>query len=444
MKNVQKKIRVGILGATGMVGQRFISLLCPSGTSPEGRDNHPWFNVVVLAASPQSAGKTYEKAIAGRWMMDNSIPKKIKNLKVLAVEEDFDEIVKGVDLVFSAIDIDPVRSHPAGGSATGTLGHPASNGVNKQQIIREIEERYAAAGIAVVSNNSAHRWTDDVPMVMPELNADHLKIIDIQRKNRGWLKHPSTDGCSPDSAKRNLGLNTSSVARPDYKESGLGKKGLPAGRQGLLVVKPNCSLQSYLPIIYALKKFGPKVVSVTTLQAISGAGKTFETWPEMVDNCIPFIGGEEEKTEKEPLKILGSIKGKKIVPDKNLNISATCIRVACSNGHMASVAVKFKKKPTKEQIIDAIENFKNPLAGLDLPSAPKQFIKYFSEDNRPQTKLDRDYENGMGITCGRFREDSAFDWKFIALSHNTIRGAAGGAILIAELLYKRGYLNRNF
>jgi len=229
-----------------------------------------------------------------------------------------------------------------------------------------------------------------------------LDIIDIQRKNRGWDK-------------------------------------------GLLVVKPNCSLQSYLPVIYALKKFGPKVIYVTTLQAISGAGKTFESWPEMVDNCIPFIGGEEEKTEKEPLKILGSIKGKKIVPEKKIDISATCIRVACSDGHMASVSVKFsanggKKKPTKKQIIEAIENFKNPLSGLGLPSAPIKFIKYFSEENRPQTKLDRDYEKGMGVTCGRFREDSALGWKFIALSHNTIRGAAGGAILIAELLYKKGYL----
>lgn len=386
-----EKLRVGILGATGMVGQRFISLL----------ENHPWFNVAVLAASPQSAGKKYGEVMSGRWAMNTPIPEKAKNIIIKAVEEDFDKIVKEVDLVFSAIDIDPVRSRPAEGSATGTLGHSASNGVNKQQIIREIEERYAAAGIAVVSNNSAHRWTEDVPMIMPELNEDHLKIIDIQRKSRGWKK-------------------------------------------GLLVVKPNCSLQSYLPVIYALKKFVPEVVSVTTLQAISGAGKTFETWPEMLDNCIPFIGGEEEKTEKEPLKILGSIKGKKIVPDKKINISATCIRVACSNGHMASVAVKFKKKPTKEQIIDAIENFKNPLAGLDLPSAPKQFIKYFTEDNRPQTKLDRDYENGMGITCGRFREDSVLGWKFIALSHNTIRGAAGGAILIAELLYKKGYLGRNF
>ncbi len=382
----QDKLRVGVLGATGMIGQRFISLL----------ENHPWFNVVVLAASPQSAGKKYEDIMKGRWVMKTPIPENIKKIVVKAVEEDFDEIVRGVYPVRNSPPRRPLGRASAGAISNGVdLVFSAMDG--DKEWIKRIEEKYAAAGIAVVSNNSAHRWTDDVPMVMPELNADHLDIIDIQRKNRGW-------------------------------------------NNGLLVVKPNCSLQSYLPIIYALKKFGPKVVSVTTLQAISGAGKTFETWPEMVDNCIPFIGGEEEKTEKEPLKILGSIKGKKIVPDKNLNISATCIRVACSNGHMASVAVKFKKKPTKEQIIDAIENFKNPLAGLDLPSAPQQFIKYFSEDNRPQTKLDRDYENGMGITCGRFREDSALGWKFVALSHNTIRGAAGGAILIAELLYKKGYI----
>lgn len=363
MKQENKKLRVGILGATGMVGQRFISLL----------NNHPWFNVVVVAASPQSAGKKYGEVMNGRWNMKTGIPECVKNIVIRAVEEDFDEITKSVDLVFSAIDLD-------------------------KQKIKEVEERYAAAGVAVVSNNSAHRWTEDVPMIMPELNSDHLDIIDIQRKNRGWKK-------------------------------------------GLLVVKPNCSLQSYLPVIYALKKFGPEVVSVTTLQAISGAGKTFETWPEMVDNCIPFIGGEEEKTEKEPMKILGSIKGKKIVPAKNINISATCIRVACSDGHMASVAVKFKKKPSLKQILDAINNFKNPLAGLGLPSSPEKLIHYFSEENRPQTKLDRDYGKGMGIACGRFREDSAFDWKFVALSHNTIRGAAGGAILTAELLYKKGYLD---
>jgi aspartate-semialdehyde dehydrogenase len=384
-----QKLRVGVLGATGMVGQRFISLL----------ENHPWFEVVCVAASPQSAGKTYEEAVAGRWAMKTPIPSAVRNLKLKAVEEDLEYIAKEVELVFSAIDADKDK-------------------------IKSLEERYAAAGVAVVSNNSAHRWTEDVPMLIPEINADHLQLVDIQRKNRGWDK-------------------------------------------GLLVVKPNCSLQSYLPVIYALQKFGPKQVSVTTLQAISGAGKTFESWPEMVDNCIPFIKGEEEKTEKEPMKILGSIANGKLELAAEPKISATCIRVAASDGHMASVSVALEKKSSLQEIVDAIDNFENPLAGLDLPSAPKQFIKYFPEDDRPQTRLDRDYENGMGITCGRFRpvpEDgwkpgsetsvvlqsasqseanrSSTTWKFVALSHNTVRGAAGGAVLIAELLYKKGYLNQ--
>lgn len=369
-----QKLKVGILGATGMVGQRFVTLL----------ENHPWFEVAVLAASSQSAGKTYEEAVAGRWAINNlrsfDDQNKVGNFKVKSVEKDLKEIVKEVDLVFSAIDADKEK-------------------------IKEIEECYATAGAAVVSNNSAHRWTEDVPMIMPELNAHHLSLIDTQRKNRDW-------------------------------------------RKGLLVVKPNCSLQSYLPVVYALKEFGPNQVSVTTLQAISGAGKIFDTWPEMLDNCIPFIKGEEEKTEKEPVKIWGEGCPK---------ISATCIRVPVADGHMASVSVKFsaegavpagrqgstsggEQKPTLEQIYNAIDNFQNPLNSLDLPSAPKKFIKYFTEDNRPQTKLDRDYENGMGITCGRFREDGSDGWKFVSLSHNTIRGAAGGAILTAELLYKKGYL----
>lgn len=348
-----QRLRVGILGATGMVGQRFISLL----------ENHPWFEVVCLAASPQSAGKIYEEAVAGRWYMKRQIPEKIKNMKLLAVEEGLEEIAKETNLVFCALDLEKEK-------------------------IKKIEERYAAAGMAVVSNNSAHRWTEDVPMVMPELNAHHLSLIDVQRKNRGWQK-------------------------------------------GLIAVKPNCSLQSYLPVVYALKEFGPTQVSVTTLQAISGAGKTFGTWPEMIDNCIPFIKGEEEKTEKEPLKIWGA---------GCPAISATCIRVPASDGHMASVSVQFEKKPTLEQIYNAIDNFQNPLSGLDLPFAPKKFIKYFTEDDRPQTGLDRDYENGMGITCGRFREDGVAGWKFVSLSHNTVRGAAGGAILTAELLYKKDYL----
>ncbi|MBI4992477.1 MAG: aspartate-semialdehyde dehydrogenase [Candidatus Harrisonbacteria bacterium] len=354
MSSINKKLRVGILGATGMVGQRFISLL----------ENHPWFEVVCLAASPQSAGKSYQEAAGGRWSMKNPIPEKNRDMKLQAVEEDFNEIIKKVDLVFSAIDMDKEK-------------------------IKEIEARYAAAGAAVISNNSAHRWTEDVPMVIPEINAHHLSLIDIQRKNRSW-------------------------------------------KSGLLVVKPNCSLQSYLPVVYALKEFKPKYVLVTTLQAISGAGKTFESWPEMVDNCTPFIKGEEEKTEKEPMKIWG---------EDCPVISATCIRVAASDGHMASVSVEFENKPTLEQIRNAIDNFSNPLNELNLPSAPEKFIKYFTEDDRPQTKLDRDYAGGMGITCGRFREDGKYGWKFVALSHNTIRGAAGGAVLIAELLHKKGYLN---
>ncbi len=392
-----KKIRVGILGATGMVGQRFITLL----------ENHPWFKIATLAASPQSVGKTYEEAVSGRWKMNNHIPERIRGLRMKAAEEDLEEIVGEVDLVFSALDMDPVRGRE------GTQRASASNGVDKQQLIREIEERYAAAGVAVVSNNSAHRWTEDVPMMIPEINCDHLKLIDIQRKNRGWL---NARRASPDSAERNLGTG------------------------GFIVVKPNCSLQSYLPIIHALKAFGPKSVSVTTLQAISGAGKTFETWPEMVDNCIPFIKGEEEKTEQEPLKILGSISGGSVVLAVSPVISATCIRVAVADGHMASVSVQFEQTPSLQEIIDAVNNFQNPLVDLALPSAPKQFIKYFSEDDRPQTKLDRDYANGMGITCGRFRKDGQNGWKFISLSHNTIRGAAGGAILTAELLYKKGYI----
>jgi len=335
MKN--EKLKVGILGATGMVGQKFIELL----------QNHPWFEVSVLAASERSAGKV------------------LHGITVMEVEKDLDEIAKKVALVFSAMEAD-------------------------KEWVKNIEERYAAAGVAVVSNNSPHRWTEDVPMIMPEINAHHVSLIDEQRKNRGWTT-------------------------------------------GLIAVKPNCSLQSYLPVVHALRSFKPQDVSVTTLQAISGAGKTFDTWPEMVDNCIPYIGGEEEKTENEPKKILGA---------SCPAISATCVRVPVLDGHMASVSVKCEKKPTLEEIHDVIDNYPNPLAGLGLPSAPEKFIKYFSEHDRPQTKLDRDYASGMGITCGRFREDANTGWKFISLSHNTIRGAAGGAVLNAELLYKKGYITQ--
>lgn len=343
-----------------MVGQRFITLL----------ENHPWFDVVCLAASSSSAGKTYKEAVSGRWKMQEKIPASVKNIRILSIDEDIDKMCNAVDFVFSAFDADKEKT-------------------------KQIEERYAAI-LPVVSNNSAHRWTLDVPMIMPEINPQHLSLIEIQRKNRGW--------------------------------------------KGFIVVKPNCSLQSYVPVIHALKKFNPIEVSVTTLQAISGAGKNFSDWPEMVDNVIPFIGGEEEKTEMEPMKILGLLDKNHIELIGLPKISATCIRVAASDGHMAAVSVKFEKKPTLDQIINSIKNFRNPLDNLNLPSAPKKFIRYFPQDNRPQTKLDRDIENGMGITCGRFREDSLSHWKFVALSHNTIRGAAGGAILTAELLYKKGYL----
>lgn len=355
-----QKLKVGILGATGMVGQRFVTLL----------EKHPWFEVVTLAASSFSAGKLYKEAVAGRWKMAAPLPKYAQNMPVTSIEEDLEKICTTADFVFSAFDAD------------------------KEKII-QIEENYAE-GIPVVSNNSAHRWAEDVPMIMPEINPQHLSLINFQRRKRGW--------------------------------------------KGLIVVKPNCSLQSYLPVIHALKKFNPQKVSVTTLQAISGAGKTFSDWPEMEDNVIPFIGGEEEKTEKEQLKILGEIKSDRITLAVTPEISATCIRVAVSDGHMAVVSVKFGRKPSLAEIIESLHNFKNPLDGLGLPSAPKKFIKYFADDNRPQTKLDRGCGNGMGITCGRFREDPHFGWKFVALSHNTIRGAAGGAILTAELLLKKGYL----
>lgn len=358
---MKRKLKIGILGATGIVGQRFITLLA----------NHPWFEIKALAASPQSAGKSYGKAVENRWVINQPLPNFLKKIEVKSVIDDFPKITKEVDLVFSALDLD-------------------------KETIRRIEERYAGAGIAVVSNNSAHRWNEDIPMIIPEVNPDHLKLINKQRKNRRWTT-------------------------------------------GLIAVKPNCSIQSYTIILAALKKFKPLKVTVSSLQAISGAGKTFTSWPEMADNVIPFISGEEEKSEKEPLKIWGELKNGKIKLAQKPLISATCLRVPATNGHLASVSVKFKIKPQKNEIIQAVNNF-NPLTKLGLPSSPKTLIKYFEEDNRPQTKLDRDFENGMGVTIGRLRNDLLFDWKFVALSHNTIRGAAGGAILLAELLYKKGYL----
>lgn len=356
-----KKIPVAILGATGNVGQRFIQLL----------ENHPWFEVICVAASFRSSGKTYKEAVRERWKMESDIPQKVQKLTVSIVDKDVKDIVKKVRLVFSALDMD-------------------------KKVIKRIEEQYASLGAAVISNNSAHRWTEDVPMIMPEINPEHSLLIDIQRINRGWKK-------------------------------------------GFIAVKPNCSIQSYAPILTALQKFKPVKVDVVSLQAISGAGKTFKTWPEMVDNVIPYIEEEEEKSEREPLKIWGWIEHDKLVMAHLPRISATCIRIPVSDGHMASVSVTFETKPTKEQIVSAMQLFQ-PLKAYDLPTAPKQFIHYFKEDDRPQIGLDRMRENGMGISMGRLMEDPEFHWKFISLAHNTIRGAAGGAILLAELLQKQGYL----
>lgn len=356
------KTKVGILGATGMVGQRLITLL----------ENHPWFEVVCVAASPSSAGKAYEDAVKGRWNMKSKIPENIRKLTVKKVEEDIDKICNKIDFVFSAVEMD-------------------------KQKVREIEEKYASKGIPVVSLNSAHRMTEDVPMIIPEINPEHLDIIKVQRKNRKWQK-------------------------------------------GLIAVKPNCSIQSYVPVIKALEKFEPTEVLVTTLQAVSGAGKTLETWPEMAGNVIPFIRNEEEKSEKEPLKVLGKIKNGRLKFANTPKISATCIRVPVADGHMASVELKLKKRIDRKKFIDAMNSYENPIAKLKLPSATKQFIKYFNEEDRPQTRLDRDFEHGMGITVGRLRQNGNSGWKFVALSHNTIRGAAGGAILLAELLKEKRYI----
>ncbi len=357
------KLRVGIVGATGMVGQRFVSLLA----------NHPWFEVVTVAASERSAGKTYAESVAGRWAMKTPIPEKIAKLKVLNASA-VAEVAATVDFIFSAVDM-------------------------KKDEIKALEETYAKAELPVVSNNSAHRWTEDVPMLLPELNDLHLQVLASQKKR--------------------LGTKT-----------------------GFIVVKPNCSIQSYVPALHPLLDFGPKELVVCTYQAISGAGKTFETWPEMVDNVIPYIGGEEEKSEKEPLKVWGKVEGGKIIPAVKPAITAQCIRVPVTDGHMAAAFVSFEKKPSKEVILARWKEFKGKPQKLNLPSAPKQFIKYFEEDNRPQTKSERDIENGMGVTVGRLREDHIYDYKFVSLSHNTVRGAAGGAVLIAELLKAEGYLSR--
>ncbi len=360
---MQEKLKVGILGATGMVGQRFISLL----------ENHPWFEVTTLAASARSAGKTYEEAVGGRWKMDTPMPEAVKNLIVMDVTQ-VEEVSSKVDFVFSAVDM-------------------------TKEEIRAIEDAYAKTETPVVSNNSAHRWTPDVPMVIPEINPEHLEVIAAQKKRLGT-------------------------------------------RKGFVAVKPNCSIQGYAPALFALREFGPKEVVVTTYQAISGAGKTFKDWPEMIDNVIPYIGGEEEKSEQEPLRIFGHVENGVIVKAEKPLITAQCIRVPVTNGHMAAVFVSFDKKPTKEEILDRWANFEGEPQRLNLPSAPKPFLKYFEEDNRPQTKLDRDYEGGFGVTLGRLREDTLFDYKFVGLAHNTVRGAAGGAILCAELLTAKGYIEK--
>ena len=358
---MSEKLKVGILGGTGMVGQRFISLL----------ENHPWFEVTTIAASPRSAGKTYEEAVGGRWKMTTPMPEAVKKIVVMNVNE-VEEVAAKVDFVFSAVDM-------------------------TKEEIRAIEEAYAKTETPVVSNNSAHRWTPDVPMVIPEINPEHTKVIEFQKKRLGTKK-------------------------------------------GFVAVKPNCSIQSYAPVLSAWMEYEPYEVVATTYQAISGAGKTFKDWPEMEGNIIPYIGGEEEKSEKEPLRIWGEIKDGVIVPATSPVITCQCIRVPVLNGHTAAVFVKFKKKPTKEELIEKLVSFKGLPQELELPSAPKQFIRYMEEENRPQVVMDVDYERGMGISVGRLREDTVYDWKFVGLSHNTVRGAAGGAVLCAELLTKQGYI----
>ncbi|MSS70240.1 MAG: aspartate-semialdehyde dehydrogenase [Candidatus Latescibacteria bacterium] len=356
-----QKLRVGVLGGTGMVGQQFISLLA----------DHPWFEVVSVSASERSAGRPYREAVKGRWVMKKEIPAGAADLVVRNVNE-IDRIAGEVDFVFSALDMD-------------------------KEAIKTLEDTYARREIPVVSNNSAHRWTPDVPMVIPEINPEHLDVIPAQRKRLGV-------------------------------------------KRGFVTVKPNCSLQPYVPAFHALAEFKAVKASVCTYQAISGAGKTFETWPEMVDNIIPFIGGEEEKSEKEPLKIWGKVADGRIVNADLPVISAQCIRVPVSDGHLAAVSVSFERKPPKGEILERWRTFEGKPQRLGLPSAPKPFLIYFDEENRPQTRLDRDAGNGMAVTLGRLREDHLFDYQFVALSHNTVRGAAGGAILTAELLKAEGYL----
>ncbi|MCI9376725.1 MAG: aspartate-semialdehyde dehydrogenase [Oscillibacter sp.] len=359
-----KQYKVGIIGATGMVGQRFVTLM----------ENHPWFQLTAVAASARSAGKTYEEAAAGRWALEKPMPEEAKKLILLDAATDAGKLAEAVDFCFCAVDM-------------------------KKDEIRALEETYAKLECPVISNNSANRWTEDVPMVVPELNAEHLAVIEAQRKRLGT-------------------------------------------KRGFIAVKSNCSIQSYVPALHPLLKYGLERVAVCTYQAISGAGKTFERWPEMIDNCIPYIGGEEEKSEQEPLKVWGRVEGGKILKASSPAITAQCLRVPVSDGHMAACFMKFAagKAPSMEQIKADWAAFRGPAQELELPSAPKQFLHYFEEDSRPQTKLDRNLENGMAISIGRLRPDTQYDYKFVGLSHNTLRGAAGGGVLLAELLCAKGYI----
>lgn len=358
-----EKLRVGILGATGMVGQRFVTLLA----------DHPYFEIAVLAASERSAGRTYEEAVGGRWKMDTPMPECVKNMVLLNVA-DVENVSSRVDMVFSAVNM-------------------------TKDEIRQIEEAYAKTETPVVSNNSAHRWTPDVPMVVPEINLEHFDVIPYQKKRLGT-------------------------------------------KRGFIAVKPNCSIQAYAPALAAWKEYKPCEAVVTTYQAISGAGKTFKDWPEMIGNVIPYIGGEEEKSEKEPLRILGHIENGVIVPAKEPVITCQCVRIPVLNGHTAAVFLRFRKKPSKEELIDRLVHFSGYPQEHHLPSAPKQFIQYCEEENRPQITLDVDYEHGMGVSIGRLREDTVYDWKFIGMAHNTLRGAAGGAVLCAETLVSLGYIEK--
>ncbi len=359
-----KEYRVGIIGCTGMVGQRFVTLM----------EGHPWFRLTAVAASARSAGKTYEEAVAGRWAMEAPMPQEAKNLVVMDAGADAEKLAAMVDFVFCAVDM-------------------------KKEEIQALEERYARLECPVVSNNSAHRWTEDVPMVVPEINADHIRLIDAQRKRLGT-------------------------------------------KRGFIAVKSNCSLQSYVPALHPLRKYGLDRALVCTYQAISGAGKTFERWPEMADNCIPYIGGEEEKSEREPMKLWGTVADGKLTLAQSPAITAQCFRVACQDGHMAACFMKFQegRKPSMEEIKADWANFSGRAQELSLPSAPKQFLHYFEESDRPQTRLDRMLERGMAVSVGRLRPDTQYDYKFVCLSHNTLRGAAGGAVLLAELLCAENYI----